>query len=213
MRFLTIILFSLSTTAMLSQDNVGFNFLFMTWHPGGNNMAFLQPNKLDSKAILVLNWGGVVHYERFIYRQRFSIKIAQGAYSDCANLFAGHTHVAFRINFFNGKKHALRFGFGPTFIYRQSWERFPGYKQENHYLKTHGNWQTAFIWYAGEIEYDYNINKAWSVNFHVIPGVPDFFNFGFGFRYWINAIPSNREWKSQPNRNKWFYKKDDVLFD
>lgn len=195
----------LSTIKSEAQDNLGFNFVFMTWHLGGDEMAFLQPNRLIEDATLVPNWGGVIHYERFIYKRRLSLKVAQGAYSDCARLFAGHTHLAFRLNLLNGKKHDLRLGFGPTWVYRESWERFPGYVQNNPYLKSKGDWQHAFVWYGGSVEYDYRINDRFSANFHAIPGLPDFFTFGIGFRYWPTPIPPNRFWKENPKNKKWFY--------
>lgn len=193
-----------------AQNNIGFNFIFMTWHPDGDDMAFLQPRKLDPEAKFVLNWGGVVHYEHFIFKKRLSIKIAQGAYSDCAKLFAGHTHIALRLSILNSEKHFLRFGFGPTWVYRQSWYRFPGYEQQNQYLKTKGDWQYAFVWYGGEIEYDYQINRNWSLGLHIIPGLPDFFTFGIGFRYWQRPIPKNRYWRDNPETKKWFYSQKDL---
>lgn len=192
-------------TQSFAQDNFGVNFIFMTWHPKGDKMAFLQPNRLDPEAKIVLNWGGVAHYERFIYKKRWSLKVAQAAYSDCANLFAGHTHLGFRWNFLNGEKHSLRFGFGPTYVYRQSWYQLDGYEQQNQYLKTRGNWQTAFVWYGGEVEYDYTLSEKLSINLHIIPGIPDFFTFGFGFRYWLRPIPANKEWKNKFTKSKWFY--------
>lgn len=195
----------------IAQHNFGFNFVFLTWHPDGDRNAFLQPNRLDDEAKLVLNWGGVLSYERFIYRRKVSIKLAQAAYSDCAQLFAGHTHIALRLQPLNSQKHALRFGFGPTWVYRQSWYRFPGYVQENKYLKTQGDWQTAFVWYGGEIEYDYAISRHFDLGLHIIPGIPDFFTFGIGLRYWPHRIPNNKEWKSHPARKKWFYGKKDLF--
>lgn len=208
--FLLFTLVLIFAEASFSQDNIGMNFIFMTWHPKGDAMAFLQPNKLDKDAKLVLNWGGVAHYERFIYRNRISIKLAQGAYSDCAKLFAGHTHLAFRLNVLNADKHALRLGFGPTLVYRKSWYQLPGYVQQNRYLKTKGDWQYAFVWYGGEIEYDYKISKNCNLSFHVIPGFPDFCTIGVGVRYWLHPIPSARLWRNLPNRNKWFYKHEDI---
>lgn len=189
-----------------AQDNFGFNFVFMTWHIGGDEMAFLQPNRLMEDATLVPNWGGVLHYERFIFKRRLSLKLAQGGYSDCARLFAGHTHIAFRLNVLNGKKHDLRLGFGPTWVYRESWYRFPGYVQNNNYLKTRGDWQYAYVWYGGSVEYDFRINDRFSANFHAIPGVPDFFTFGIGFRYWPSPVPHNKWWKENPGNRKWFYR-------
>ena len=181
--FCAIFFFSNRINTLYAQDNIGVNFIFMTWHFGGDNMAFLQPNRLDEKATFVLNWGGVLHYERFLYKRKLSIKLASGAYSDCAKLFAGHTHLAFRWNFLNSNKHDLRLGFGPTYVYRQSWYRFPGYIQEIPYFKTRGNWQTTFVWYAGEIEYDYKLTNKFNIGLHVIPGVPYFSVFGIGVRY------------------------------
>lgn len=193
------------------QDNFNINFIFMTWHPDGDEMAFLQPNRLDEEARFVLNWGAVMAYERFVYRKRFSLKLAQAAYSDCAQLFAGHTHLAFRLQILNGEKHNLRFGFGPTWVYRKSWHRFPGYEPQNRYLKTKGDWQYAFVWYGGEIEYDYKVSEHLDATLHIIPGLPDFFTFGVGVRYWVRPVPSNKEWRKQPKRKKWFYTKKDLV--
>lgn len=193
-----------------SQDNIGVHFPFLTYHPGGDKMAFLQPNRLDDHAVFVINWGAIAHYERFIYKQRLSIKVVQAAYSDCAELFAGHTHLALRWNIINTPKHSLRFGFGPTFVYRKSWYRFPGYEQQTRYLKTKGDWQYVYTSIGGEIEYDYLLNERMSINAHLIPGVPDFFLLGFGFRYWIRPVPLTREWKKNPHWKKWFYTQKDL---
>lgn len=67
-----------------------------------------------------------------------------------------------------------------------------------------------FVWYGGEIEYDYKINQYWEINAHIIPGVPDFFTLGVGFRYWLNPIPSNRALRNHAKKNKLFYSAKDV---
>ncbi|MEO7174546.1 MAG: hypothetical protein ABI002_02070 [Saprospiraceae bacterium] len=148
-----------------------------------------MPKKVDKDAHLVLNWGFIGSYQRYIYKRRLSVKFAQGAYSDCATLFAGHTHLGLRLNFLNSKKHFLEFGFGPTFVYRQSWFRLPGYEQETNLLKNTKNWQWNFIWFAGEIEYDYKISDRIDLNINCIPGIPKFFAFAFGARYWLSPLP------------------------
>jgi hypothetical protein len=180
-----------------AQDNVGLRFVFGTLHPQGDKMAFLMPNKLDENAVAVLNWGFIGSYQRYIYKKRFSLKVAQGAYSDCARLFAGHTHLGFRVNFLNGKKHSLEFGFGPTFVYRESWNRFEGYIQDTKLLKNTKNWQWNFVWYGGELEYDYSISKNLDLNINCIPGYPKFFTFAVGARYWLRPIRSNREFNEK----------------
>lgn len=180
-----------------AQDNVGLRFVFGTLHPKGEKMAFLMPNKLDKNAVAVLNWGFIGSYQHYFYKKRFAIKVAQGAYSDCARLFAGHTHVGFRVNFLNGKKHSLEFGFGPTFVYRQSWNRFEGYVQDTRLLKNTEHWQWNFVLYGGELEYDYAISKNIDLNINVIPGYPKFYTFAVGARYWLRPVPSNREWNKR----------------
>lgn len=69
---------------VFAQDNIGLRFVFGTLHPGGDAMAFLQPRKLDTEAVAVLNWGCIVSYERYIYKKRLAVKVAHGTYSDCA---------------------------------------------------------------------------------------------------------------------------------
>ncbi|MCE7042422.1 hypothetical protein [Dyadobacter sp. CY312] len=191
---LFLLTFLAPVTLVRGQDNIGLRFVFGTLHPQGEKMAFLMPNKLDKNAVAVLNWGFIGSYQRYIYKKRFSLKVAQGAYSDCARLFAGHTHLGFRVNFLNGKKHALEFGFGPTFVYRESWNRFEGYVQDTKLLKNTKNWQWNFVWYGGELEYDYSVSKNLDLNINCIPGYPKFFTFAVGARYWLRPIRSNREY-------------------
>ena len=168
-----------------AQGNVGLRFVFGTLHPRGEQNAFLMPNRLDKNALFVPNWGFIGSYERYFHKRRWAVKAAQGAYSDCARLFAGHTHLGLRLNVLNSPKHSLEVGFGPTLVYRQSWYRFEGYQQETRLLKTSGNWQWNFVWYGGEVEYDYKITKNIDLTLNVIPGIPQFYTFGLGARYWL----------------------------
>ncbi|WP_373511532.1 hypothetical protein [Persicitalea sp.] len=172
-----------------AQDNIGLRFVFGTLHPYGEQNAFLMPNKLDENAVIVPNWGFIASYQRYFHKKRWAIKFAQGAYSDCAQLFAGHTHLGLRLNVLaHSPRHSLEVGFGPTLVYRQSWYRFDGYVQETRLLKTSGNWQWNFVWYGGEIEYDYKITKNIDLTLNVIPGYPQFYTFGIGARYWLRPI-------------------------
>lgn len=180
---------SFSETNSLAQSSAGLRFVFGTWHPKGQKMAFLMPHKLDQNAYFVLNWGFIANYQRYVYKNRWSFKVAQGAYSDCARLFAGHTHLGLRLNMLNSRRHFLEIGFGPTLVYRQTWSRFPGYEQETGLLKNTDRWQWNFVWYGGEIEYDYRISPHIDLNINAIPGPPDFVTFAAGVRYWIRPRP------------------------
>jgi len=171
-----------------AQDNIGIRFVFATIHPAGEKNAFLMPNRLDENAHVVLNWGFIGSFQKYIYKRRLSLKVAQGAYSDCARLFAGHTHLGFRFNFLNSRRHYLEFGFGPTFVYRKTWYRFAGYEQETNLLKNTDKWQWNFVWYGGELEYDYKITDHIDLNINCIPGYPKFFTFAVGARWWLNPL-------------------------
>lgn len=187
-------------SCLASAQNIGAKFVFGTYHPTGNSQARFMPYKTDERATFVFNWGTIISYQKYLYKKRLSIKFAQGAYSDCARLFAGHTHIGLRINFLNGRRHSLELGVGPTYVYRQSWYRFAGYEQEVGYLKPKGDWQTAFVWYGGEIDYNYHLNDKWNISLNVIPGPPYFMTFGIGARYWFNTLAANKDeyWRHHP---------------
>ncbi|MBD2702873.1 hypothetical protein IC229_19660 [Spirosoma sp. BT702] len=172
-----------------AQGNVGLRFVFGTLHPKGNKMAFLMPLRLDDNATFVLNWGFIGSYQYYFHKKRWSVKVAQGMYSDCAKLFAGHTHLGLRVNLLRSERHYLEFGFGPTFVYRETWYRFPDYHQETGLLKNTNRWQWNFVWYGGEIEYDYKLNPKLDLTVNAIPGYPDFITFGLGLRYWPKGHP------------------------
>ena len=208
--FIALGFFLFASKTLLAQDNFGVVVPFLTYHLQKDEQAYLQPNRLDKDAKFVLNYGLIAHYERFIYQNRLSVKVVQAAYSDCATLFAGFTHIALRYKFISTSKHELRAGFGPTYIYRQSWYRFPGYIPTNKYLKEHGDWQSAFSLLGGEIEYDYKLNDKVSINVSVIPAIPDLLFFSLGFRYWIRPIPQNSFWKTQAGKRKLFYRSRDL---
>ncbi len=184
---MTVLLTGLCLSAY-AQDNIGLRFVFGTVHPAGETMAFLMPHKLDDRAVAVLNWGFIGSYQRYIYKRRLSLKVAQGAYSDCAQLFAGHTHLGFRFNFLNSRRHYLEFGFGPTLVYRQNWDRFEGYVQETNLLRNSGKWQWNFVWYGGELEYDFALKPNLDLTINCIPGYPKFYTFAVGARYWLRPL-------------------------
>lgn len=210
-RIATVILLLFVISKFLpAQDNFGISIPFLTYHFRNDDQAFLQPNRLDKNARFVLNYGIIAYYERYIYKNSLSVKIAQAAYSDCASLFGGFSHIALRYKFISTSRHALRAGFGPTFVYRQSWYRFPEYMPTKEYFARHGDWQYAFSPFAGEIEYDFKLNDKASISLNVIPAIPDLLFFSAGFRYWFRPIPQNAYWKANPEKRKWFYRNRDL---
>ena len=79
----------------------------------------------------------------------------------------------------------MNVGIGPTFLYKRSWYRLPGYNDSLEAYKgtKDEDWQYLFYWYAGEIETNIQVNDNFDVSIAVIPGVPDIINISTGFRY------------------------------
>lgn len=165
------------------QHNFGIKYFGLTIHPKGEKQPELMPYKLDRKAVYVVNFGTILSYQQYIYRDILSIKLAQGVYSDSGGLLAGHTHIGPRIQFFKGKNFEVLFGFGPTLIYRRNWNIKPGYEPSG-LFKEKGNVQYKYVWYGGEFEFNQRLNEKFDLSVHILPGYPRIVSFGFGIRYW-----------------------------
>lgn len=103
----------------------------------------------------------------------FSAKYDQVAFRDCAGVFAGMSMFNLRYTHDLGNVGDISAGLGPFFYYRKSWFQFGQYQDDGYFtLSANKKWQTKFVWYGGEIEYNYPINENldWSTN--VLPGIP-----------------------------------------
>jgi hypothetical protein len=141
----------------------------------------LFKNKLDDKGIFVMNFGGIVGYDRFVVRDVISVRVEQGLYSDCASSLAGFTHLGWRGQIFKTGRHSLNGGFGPTLVYRRDWNRLPGYEDDGYFNRS-GDWQYKFYWYGGEFEYNYQLSEQYDLSLNLVPGIPELVSFGAGFR-------------------------------
>lgn len=167
-----------------AQSNFGVKYFGLSIHPNGDKQANLMPYKLDNQGKYVFNFGIIASYQKYILDDFLSVKFAQGIYSDCGGLISGHTHLGFRLSIINNAKHELLFGFGPTFIYRKNWKTaYPDY-EDTGIFSSKGNTQQKFVWYGGELEYDFKISKHWDISTHILPGYPLVVSIGVGVRYW-----------------------------
>lgn len=173
-----------------SPSNLSLKFLGFTIHPFGDRTADLQPFKLDRHARFVMNFGGVLCYERYIWQDLVSVKGLQAVFADCSAGLASATHVAIRGTFLNRKKHRLSVGFGPALVIRQDWARFPGYQSSGFmntgYLRPFGAVQWKVFWYGIEFEYDWRISERLDLSASLTPGVPMAVTLGAGVKYWIS---------------------------
>jgi hypothetical protein len=64
-------------------------------------------------------------------------------------------------------------GLGPFFYYRKNWKTFPEYVDEGYFKDTrNGKWQTKFVWYGGELEYNYPLQERLDLSINFFPGIP-----------------------------------------
>lgn len=167
------------------QDNVALHFFGLSFHPHGaiENAPFM-PNKFDEDAKFVMNFGAVLSYEKFFYKDIFSVKFGQAFYADCTESFAGFSHIGFRARIFQISRHSLRGGIGPTLIFRRNWNRIEGTTDFQQFKgDKDAFWQYMFIWYGGEFIYSYHINEKFDCSLNFVPGYPDLMNLSIGVNY------------------------------
>jgi hypothetical protein len=167
-----------------AQNNVTLKYFGLTFHPFGDRTAYLQPYKLDKGAHLVANFGGFIGYEHYIWQDIASIKVMQAFFTDCSAGKAGFTHIGIRGLMLDKNKNRLMLGVGPTWFYRESWSRFPEYKDKG-FFKNENGVQSKFFWYGVEIEYDRQISNNLDLSVSYTPGLPFVMTFAVGVKYWL----------------------------
>lgn len=189
-----------------AQSNVSIKYFGFTLHPFGDYSAEIQPYKLDKKAFTVLNFGGYASYEKYVYGDLLAVRVKQGVFTDCAAGLMGVSHVGVFIKVLEkNEKHKLNIGFGPAFIYRESWRKYKLYTDTGFWriysTKDFGELQYKLILYATEFEYDYKISDKLDLSADLVPGFPFAFTWSFGLKYWFNRgngkpiflIPKSKE--------------------
>jgi len=174
-----------------SQDNFSAKFFGFSFHPDGDVNANNMPTKVDRNGVLVVNLGMYFGYENFVYKDKLSVKTAIAFYSDCGGLFSGLIHVGFRGLILEYEKFSINGGLGPTFIYRRSWySKFDDYVNSGFYSGNETDfWQYKFLWYGGELEFNYKLNNSLDFSTTFIPGYPKLLELSFGVRYRFKKIP------------------------
>lgn len=163
----------------------GIKYFGVSIHPQGEGEnAKLMPNKLDKEAYIVFNLGIGLSYETFIISDLISLKFNQGVYADCAARLGGFTHVGLRGKIFRKGKHYLSGGIGPTIVYRRNWQELEGYENPDRFRgDADDKWQYMFLWYGGEFEYRYAMNKQLDFAISLVPGYPDLISLSLGVTY------------------------------
>lgn len=173
-----------------TQETITVKYFGLAIHPFGDETAHLQPNKLDSKARFVLNYGLFLGYEKFLYEDLVSLKAIQGMTSDCSNGLASISHLGIRFCLMKTKKHKVYAGIGPTFVVRDSWTRFgDDYESSGFFNEYHsprfGDLQWKLIPYGFEFEYDYCFSDKDQLSVSFTPGIPAM-TVAVGWKHWFN---------------------------
>ncbi len=169
-----------------SQMFVGISVSGIAFHPQKSENAGIYKWRLDKKGKLVgfasISVVATYHINKFI-----GIKAVQSIIlHDCAGQFAGLSHIG--IDFhddiigWENPNHQWSFSFGPLFYYRKGWHNNKKYRQTPNFLKLSKNrqWESKFVWYGGQIQYDYRFEHGGTFNLNFLPGFPYLYTFGIG---------------------------------
>jgi hypothetical protein len=160
---------------------VSFQYLGLTYHPGGGNTPEVYPLKLDRKAYLVLDVGVAANLDYRLCDYSF-LRFTTALYKDCAFVTAGGLHAGPRLQYSWGDNR-ISFGVGPILSFSGDWHRFKEYQDDEFYgNRVYNGWQYRFFWFAVEFEYLRRINDSMEFQWSVIPGGPLIITSLFGIR-------------------------------
>ena len=151
---------------------VGIKLMGVSIHTDDNANCHLYQNCLGKRKRVAFHLGLALTTE-YKFNNWFSMKVDQAAFRDCAGKFAGMSMFNLRYTQDLGKAGDASVGFGPFFYYRKSWFSLDGYADDG-YFKESANkkWQTKFVWYGGEFEYNYPLNERLDISTNILPGIP-----------------------------------------
>lgn len=187
------------TTFAYAQQTLTLKYFGLTVHPAGDYTADLQPFKLDDRAVVVMNFGGFIGYERFVHQDLVSVKYILGAFSDCSGGLATVNHIGIRGALYKTEKHKIYLGIGPTLMVRDSWKRFGEVYTSSGYFndydsKNFGELQWKLIPYGLEFEYDYAFNPKNHLSVSCTPGIPLAAILSVGWKHWFQ-VPEYKQYK------------------
>ncbi len=180
--FRTVITTLLFTTLLnfccAQQISFGVKLGGIGYHPKSDGNEKFYRYKINKKGNLTF-FRSVTFCFSYNFSDFIGIKAVQTLLiNDCTGHLAGVSHIGF--NFFddivNFKSdiHQGSFSFGPLFYYRKNWNKMEGYKTDNQFIRLTKNkvWERKFVWYGGQIQYDYFFNNHQAVSLNFLPGYP-----------------------------------------
>jgi hypothetical protein len=164
--------FFLFTNCAAAQWFVGVKLIGISFHTGKNlncGMYKCSPGK-HHRVALNLGLGIGIEYK---VNNWFSFKFDHATFRDCAGKFAGVSMFNLRYTQQLGKIGDGSAGIGPFFFYRKSWTSCDTYQDEGYFRESKNKkWQTKFVWYGTELEYNCPLQKGLDLSTNLFPGIP-----------------------------------------
>ncbi len=189
-KLLLIILLSFSTSGEC-QFSIGLKVGGLAFHQKKVNPNYYRWS-IDKKG----HWVGYFGFSivmAYQFNPFLGVKLIQTVLpSDCAGKFSGITHLGLdfhdRIVGAKNETHKFSGSVGPLFYYRKNWKEISNYYVDKNFVKSNKNnvWERKFVWYGGQIQYDFffRSNQSFSTNF--LPGYPYIYTFMSGFNQQFN---------------------------
>ncbi|MDH4246787.1 MAG: hypothetical protein OEW39_03120 [Deltaproteobacteria bacterium] len=160
-------------------DSAGVETVVLATHLISETMALGQdfPRKLDDRGRFVLMPGLEVYYDETLdspWKGAEEVRIALGYYRDSMDRPSGYLCIGPLWSWVLNPD--LRFGFmvGPSFIYRQSWNRVPGYADDSFY-KENSRFMPGYqykFFVGGKLELRRTFRPGLEGVWSAIPGIP-----------------------------------------
>lgn len=187
MKSLCVLLFILFSIGGNAQFTVGIKFGGLAFHQQKVNPNYYRLS-IDKKGRWV-GYLGCSITAGYQFNPYIGVKIIQTLMPyDCAGKFSGITHIGIdfqdRIIGIDNAKHNLSASFGPLFYYRKNWAHVPNYYKDEGFVKQNvaGNWERKFVWYGGQIQYDFKLNQRHKLSTNFLPGFPYIYTFMTGIQ-------------------------------
>ena len=158
----------------------GLNYYALTYHPGGGGADY--PRELDSAAYWVIQLGGEAMADYYL-KPWFLLRAAGSLYR--ADVWAGHAHLGFRLDWRIAPRFSARIGIGPTFLWRENWYGVvPRYRSDGFFGRPgkEDRFQSAYIWYGGNIEAEVTLGRGIGLIYSLVPGYPFVITSSLGLR-------------------------------
>jgi hypothetical protein len=183
--------FQSSSSASPYQWSVNGKYFGLTFHPGGGNddPQFQYPRRLDAEAYWVLQVGTEVDVD-WLHKDLpwLGLRLTNAVFLDCIDVWSGHVHFGprFQHRFASGLGFSI--GLGPTLLWRENWwlkKEVSWYNGDGFYGKkeTQETYQTAFLWYGGNLEASWMFHQDWGLVYSLVPGWPQVLTSSAGLRY------------------------------